>query len=553
MALKTIEDDRICAAVALPNLQSIVYELIMNSIEAEATTIQISIYKDKLVCKDDGKGIMDMSFIGAIGATSKENHKGSALAAMHTLCELEIISKCSGESLGKRWKNGTMEACPFNNGTQVTLNNIYHNLIVRQKYLRQNLSKEISKCSELINSFSLLYPIEFILDKYINDKKTRVLTIKKEEKLLTRLKSISSNIVPIEFPYFNGYISTQEVDKSFLCLSYNNEPMLVNFEKHNTLILFKKLIKELYSAHNMSKYLVVLYITNENQFLTEKVCKQLVQDISEQLTDFQTSQNLSSFQTQSLLSSDFATVTSVTSDQTLNNDVRVLGPANLIKEEQKINTIKSCVVPFEPCCSGLEFNEYESYEDNTQHQLDISDFKEMEIIGQFNLGFILCLFQSKYLYIVDQHASHEIYTFENLLTNLTIDKYPLLSPKELVLNSSELLLLKQHQSILESFGFQFIEDNDIYLTVMPVINGVSLNENDLFEMLDKLENGHFEPIPSKLRSKMASRACRTSIMIGDTLNKSEMAKIVHNLSTLNKPWACPHGRPTIKLLRQIKQ
>ena len=40
-------------------------------------------------------------------------------------------------------------------------------------------------------------------------------------------------------------------------------------------------------------------------------------------------------------------------------------------------------------------------------------------------------------------------------------------------------------------------------------------------------------------------------MIGDTLRKNEMVKVVHNLSSLESPWNCPHGRPTSILLNSI--
>ena len=44
---------------------------------------------------------------------------------------------------------------------------------------------------------------------------------------------------------------------------------------------------------------------------------------------------------------------------------------------------------------------------------------------------------------------------------------------------------------------------------------------------------------------VCSRACRMSIMIGDDLNESQMKKVVKNLTGLDQPWNCPHGRPTL--------
>lgn len=47
--------------------------------------------------------------------------------------------------------------------------------------------------------------------------------------------------------------------------------------------------------------------------------------------------------------------------------------------------------------------------------------------------------------------------------------------------------------------------------------------------------------PEKVKVMLRSRACRKSIMIGDTLDKKKMSEIISNLSTLDSPWNCPHG------------
>jgi len=47
---------------------------------------------------------------------------------------------------------------------------------------------------------------------------------------------------------------------------------------------------------------------------------------------------------------------------------------------------------------------------------------------------------------------------------------------------------------------------------------------------------------------LAMRACRSSIMIGKTLDKATMRRILDNLAELKSPWNCPHGRPTMRHL-----
>jgi DNA mismatch repair ATPase MutL len=53
---------------------------------------------------------------------------------------------------------------------------------------------------------------------------------------------------------------------------------------------------------------------------------------------------------------------------------------------------------------------------------------------------------------------------------------------------------------------------------------------------------------ARVRDMLASRACRSSIMIGSALTKQQQAKILSRLAELDAPWNCPHGRPTMRHL-----
>ncbi|EPR78039.1 Mismatch repair protein, partial [Spraguea lophii 42_110] len=58
-------------------------------------------------------------------------------------------------------------------------------------------------------------------------------------------------------------------------------------------------------------------------------------------------------------------------------------------------------------------------------------------------------------------------------------------------------------------------------------------------------------IYSKIDRIMASRACRNSVMIGDCINIKKMEELIYGLAELERPWNCPHGRPTFKILGSI--
>lgn len=87
-----------------------------------------------------------------------------------------------------------------------------------------------------------------------------------------------------------------------------------------------------------------------------------------------------------------------------------------------------------------------------------------------------------------------------------------------------------------------------------ILNENELNMSSISSTIDESHSNGinsstiFDIKPSSLRAIHASKACRKSIMIGDSLNKNEMKRVVQHLSELSKPWNCPHGRPTLRHL-----
>jgi DNA mismatch repair protein PMS2 len=57
----------------------------------------------------------------------------------------------------------------------------------------------------------------------------------------------------------------------------------------------------------------------------------------------------------------------------------------------------------------------------------------------------------------------------------------------------------------------------------------------------------------RVRDALASRACRTSIMIGSPLTRQQQGRILARLAELDAPFNCPHGRPTMRHLAVLPQ
>ncbi|SMN18650.1 similar to Saccharomyces cerevisiae YNL082W PMS1 ATP-binding protein required for mismatch repair in mitosis and meiosis [Maudiozyma saulgeensis] len=197
-----------------------------------------------------------------------------------------------------------------------------------------------------------------------------------------------------------------------------------------------------------------------------------------------------------------------------------------------------------------------------------TDFNDMSIVGQFNLGFIITTKKNKQnkkmdLFIIDQHASDEKYNFEMLQRDTMFKSQRLIAPEKLELNIIDELTTLDNIEILEKNGFKLQIEEDaepgsrIQLISKPTSKNTTFGVDDLYELISMIRehNGIRKDYIrcSKIRSMFAMRACRMSIMVGKPLNRKTMKKVVGNLSTLDKPWNCPHGRPTMKHLLELNE
>ncbi|KAG4028896.1 hypothetical protein MFRU_018g00080 [Monilinia fructicola] len=198
-----------------------------------------------------------------------------------------------------------------------------------------------------------------------------------------------------------------------------------------------------------------------------------------------------------------------------------------------------------------------------------SDFAKMKIIGQFNLGFILAskapeptenggIQTADNVFIIDQHSSDEKYNFERLQATTIVQSQRLVHPKTLSLTALEEEIVAENLDILEQNGFILTIDpssQDVggrcQLVSLPVSRETTFSLNDLEELIALLADGGGRAgmlRPSKVRKMFAMRACRSSIMIGKTLTRTQMERVVRHMGEIEQPWNCPHGRPTMRHL-----
>lgn len=171
-----------------------------------------------------------------------------------------------------------------------------------------------------------------------------------------------------------------------------------------------------------------------------------------------------------------------------------------------------------------------------------------KIIGQVFDTFWLVQYQDN-LYIIDQHAAHEKVLFERMMKNYR-DKEVLsqmVSPPVIVtLTAREADLLEKYSDIFASFGFEIsaFGGREYAISAVPH-NLYGITTQDLFvEVLDHLEEIGEKPLDI-ITERLASMSCKAAVKGNHALSFQEVEKLIDELLTLEDPYHCPHGRPTI--------
>ena len=173
----------------------------------------------------------------------------------------------------------------------------------------------------------------------------------------------------------------------------------------------------------------------------------------------------------------------------------------------------------------------------------------IRMIGQVFDTYWLAQFEDKF-YIIDQHAAHEKIYYERLVRKFrehSIDSQYLTPPLIVSLNMQEEEVLNANRDYFEKFGFEIehFGGREYCISAVPS-NLYGLTEEELFlEMLDQLESDHSKDTLDIFASRLATMACKAAVKGNNRLSVEEAEKLLDELMTLENPYHCPHGRPTI--------
>ena len=177
--------------------------------------------------------------------------------------------------------------------------------------------------------------------------------------------------------------------------------------------------------------------------------------------------------------------------------------------------------------------------------------KEYEILGQIFGTYWIISFKDK-IFMVDQHAAHEKVNYERMMKRYKSGD--MLSqmvnpPIILTLSAQEEEMFLNYRQYFEKLGFN-IENfggHEYAMRAIPIdLFGCSSEKEMFLEILDELTHEtNLSRTPDVINYKIAGMACKASVKGNSMMTKEEMEALLDELLTLDNPYNCPHGRPTI--------
>jgi DNA mismatch repair protein MutL len=569
--------NKIAAGEVVEGPFSVVKELLENSIDAEATEIDVEVFDSglkKITVKDNGTGIHkdDLTLAVQNHATSKiqdisdiekissYGFRGEALASISSISRLSIISRSIEDDMGAKLVayNEHTELTSYAGaaGTTIIIENLFYNIPARKKFLKSK-SAELRKIREVFLKTALAKPsISFSLS--IEEK--RVITLTRVNKLEDRIEQVygKSTIDTLTFEKLNdkadisGFFSKPDFLKSSRSMQvlYVND-RLIEYKylgfllskvydavapkgSHPAAIIFINIDPELidvniHPAKKEIKFFDQNYITNLILRLGEKALGKTHSINIERM-------NAVNFSKKNIAGN--AGVDHIHGEFSFNYDAMRGEPiANFYNRTGTNNTANQ---PF-----GSFIKEAERLYTATK---GLHDFKYLGII----FDTYIVVEHDDALNFIDFHAAHERYLYDALINAGTKQEtqtliFPLVI--ELSIEDYQILLEKKDYFIDAAFDIDIFSDNSVVVRGIPVavkdldIEGFIV---DIIEAL-KHDEDHMQDVKKAIAEKAACRSAKRS---GDLLSLEDAELIASRAISGDYEKRCPHGRPYMFKLKK---
>ena len=532
--------------------------------------------------------------------------RGEALSSISAVARVELITKTYDELTGTRYviegsKELSNEEIGAPDGTTFIVKDLFYNVPARRKFLK-TAQTEGSYISDMVEKLALSHPdISF---KFINNNQTKLHTSGNGNRkdIIYHIfgREISSSLLEVkhECEYFKveGFIGKPVITRG----NRNYENYFINgrYVKSNIL---SRAIEEAYKSFLMQHQypFTVLYFTffseldvnvhptkmelrfdNNNEIYVE-LCdtiyailshkemipevpvdstpapKKIVHEYKEPIPEPFEKRRINEVRAAESRSVYGQSVTSAAKAPAVNEQ--------LTDNTSKLQTAKaSASALVAGTGNSVELTpetstSYEPAQVVTGTQQTLGDYdkvfltesakKQFSIIGQLFKTYWLIEFEDK-LYIIDQHAAHEKVLYEKTMARLANKDFTsqrISPPIVMTLDARESEMLEKYRPQIEQFGYEVehFGGKEYMISAIPD-NLFNIDMKDLFiEMLDDFSNATGRQTPDIITEKVASMSCKAAVKGNDKLTLPEINKLIDELLSLDNPYNCPHGRPTI--------
>lgn len=532
--------------------------------------------------------------------------RGEALSSISAVARVELITKTYDELTGTRYviegsKELSNEEIGAPDGTTFIVKDLFYNVPARRKFLK-TAQTEGSYISDMVEKLALSHPdISF---KFINNNQTKLHTSGNGNRkdIIYHIfgREISSSLLEVkhECEYFKveGFIGKPVITRG----NRNYENYFINgrYVKNNIL---SRAIEEAYKSFLMQHQypFTVLYFTffseldvnvhptkmelrfdNNNEIYVE-LCdtiyailshkemipevpvdstpapKKIVHEYKEPIPEPFEKRRINEVRAAESRSVYGQSVTSAAKAPAVNEQLTdntsklqtakasasalVAGTGNSVELAPETSTA------YEP--AQVVTGTQQTLGDYDKVFLTESSKKQFSIIGQLFKTYWLIEFEDK-LYIIDQHAAHEKVLYEKTMARLANKDFTsqrISPPIIMTLDAKESEMLEKYRPQIEQFGYEVehFGGKEYMISAIPD-NLFNIDMKDLFiEMLDDFSNATGRQTPDIITEKVASMSCKAAVKGNDKLTLPEINKLIDELLSLDNPYNCPHGRPTI--------
>lgn len=525
--------------------------------------------------------------------------RGEALSSIAAVARVELITKTYDELTGTRYviegsKEITNEEIGAPDGTTFIVKDLFYNTPARRKFLK-TATTEGGYISDMVEKLALSHPdISF---KFINNNQTKLHTSGNGNRkdIIYHIfgRDISSSLIPVYFEceYFKleGFIGKPVITRG----NRNYEIYFINGRYIKSLLL-SKAIEEAYRNFLMQHQypFTVLYFTfyseldvnvhptkmelrfdNNNEVYVE-LCDAIYKLLShkEMIPEVPVGSNdkpakiIHKYEEPIPEPFEKRRINDIAASAAMDNAIIKHSPGIYEFDDKKIRPIQTVSEKFEPFGTKSEnankkeeIQETENNVISNPSQQTLADIdkefmtqasrKQFNIIGQLFKTYWLIEFEDK-LFIIDQHAAHEKVLYERTMARLKEKDFTsqtISPPIILSLDSKESAMLEKYSAQIRQFGYEVehFGGKEYMISAVPD-NLFHIDMKDLFiEMLDDFSDLTGRQTPDLIIEKVASMSCKAAVKGNDKLSLPEINELIDELLSLDNPYNCPHGRPTI--------